>query len=485
MTLLHTAVRAFKWSLLGEIGSRLIGPITFVLLARYLLPTDFGVIAAATVAVSFSQVFWDNGLARALVQRTDDSTAAADAVFWINLGLSLLLMLALIVAAPALASFFNDARIANVLRVLALQMPFAAVSAVLTALMYKRFEFRQLLWVRLTATGAPGLASIPLALSGWSYWALVAGILAGQVLQLAMLWRLAGWRVRWPVDRSLTLQLLDFGKWSMASGLLGWLYSWLDAIVVGHYLGSRDMGLYRTGNTLVTVIFGLIFSPLLPVLYSLFSRAKHELVRLREALLTVTHAIPLVSLPVGLGLLSMRNEIGELVFGPHWTGIGLVIGLLGLSHAVGWIAGANGELYRAIGKPHVETLAMFLMLAAYVPVYLITVQHGLDAFLWARVALSVLALVLHIVVCWRVVGISPQHWLRSCLWAALCAALAAGLAQWLTIGGSVAGMRILVMTAVGTAVYGVSILLFERTFIRRMFAIFIAGRNAPTTGGSY
>ena len=78
MSLLGTAVHAFKWSLLGEAASRLIGPLVFIVLARVLTPQDFGVVAAATVAISFSEVFWFNGLSRALIQHPKDHPAAAE-----------------------------------------------------------------------------------------------------------------------------------------------------------------------------------------------------------------------------------------------------------------------------------------------------------------------------------------------------------------------------------------------------------------------
>jgi PST family polysaccharide transporter len=472
MTLLAAAIQALKWSVLGEIGSRLIGPVVFILLARFLMPEDFGVLAAAMVAVSFSQVFWDSGLARALIQRSDDEAISADAVLWLNLALSVVLMFALFMTAPAIAAFFGDARISTVLRVLSLQLPVASACAVMTALMYKRLEFRRLFWVRLVTTGGPGLASIPLALGGWGYWALVAGVLVGQVLQLAALWHFAGWRVKRRIDADRARQLLQFGKWSIASGMLGWAYGWLDAIVVGHFLGTRDMGLYRTGNTFVTIVFGLVFSPLLPVLYSTFSRAQHDLVRLRRVLMIVAHAIALISLPIGLALVSMREDLGSLVFGPGWSGVDAVIACLGLSHAIGWIAGANGELYRAVGRPQVEAMTMSMMLVCYVPIYLLAVQRGLEAFLWARVALSVVALIAHVMICWWAVAIHPRKWLRACAVAAPTAAFSAWVSLLIDFNDYMPVTRILLMILVGGSVYGFLIMILEQRFLRELTLIF-------------
>ncbi|MGD9832020.1 MAG: lipopolysaccharide biosynthesis protein [Piscinibacter sp.] len=471
MSLLGTAVHAFKWSLLGEAASRLVGPLVFIILARVLAPQDFGVVAAATVAISFSEVFWFNGLSRALIQHPDDNPAAADAVFWINLALAAVLAVALLLAAPALAWFFGDPRVADVLRWLCLQIPLAAACSVMTALMQKRFQFARLFWIRIASTAGPGLASIPLALSGWGYWALVAGVLVGQMLQLLLLWHFSQWRPRARIDRALSADLLRFGRWSLLSGLLGWLYGWLDAIVVGHFLGSEEMGLYRTGNTFVTVVFGMVFAPLMPVLFSLFSRAQHDVPRLREALITVAHAIALLALPIGMGLYALREDVGAVVFGAQWTGVGTVIGLLAISHAIGWIAGANGELYRAVGKPYVETFTMALMIVVYVPVYLFAIRSGLQAFLDARVALSALALLAHVVVSWRVIDIEPRRWVRSCVWAGTAAGVAALLVRWLDRAPEGLASGPLLAAMAGVLAYGAMILLLEFSFLQRLWSI--------------
>ncbi len=469
MSLLATAVQAFKWSLLGELGSRVIGPLVFIVLARILLPEDFGVVAAATVAISFSQVFWDSGLARALIQRNaDDDDELANAVFWANLALSAVVTIAMWLAAPAIAAFFRDDRITDVLRVLSVQAPLAATCAVITALMQKRFDFKRLFWVRLVTTGGPGLVSIPLALAGWSYWALVFGVMSGQLLQLLALWRQTGWRPRARIDRRRVVELAGFARWTISSGMLGWLYGWLDAIVVGRFLGAHDMGVYRTGNTFVTVVFGLLFSPLLPVLYTLFSRAQQDLARLREALMTVVQAIALVSLPIGAGLMVLGEALGATVFGAHWAGVGLVIGILGLSHAIGWIAGANGELYRAIGKPHIETSTVALMLAVYVPVYLVAVQDGMQSFLWARMALSALALVAHVMVCRFALGIPPGRWLRACAPALASACGAAVIVHWVSQDGPFTIARLVAMGLLGFVLYALAILALQRGFLVRL-----------------
>lgn len=470
MPLTHQAVHAFKWSILGEIGSRTIGPLTFLVLARLLVPEDFGVVAAATVIISLSQVFSDAGLSKALVQRQDKRDESANIVFWFNLAIGLVIVAVLLIGAPLIAAFFHDPRIAPVVRVLSLQVLLAAFSSVHTALLQKDLNFKELFWVRIITSVAPAVASIPLAVSGLGYWALVAGTLVGQFAQSAVLWARSGWRPTLAVDRSLAFDLLDFGKWAMFSGLLIWFYGWMDAIVVGHFLGARDMGLYRTGNTFVTMIFGLAFPPLLPVLYSLLSRAQHDLPRLRSALATVVHAMTLVALPVGCYLFVVDQQLADVVFGASWQGVAPVIGVMALVHAFSWIVGANGEVYRAIGKPHVETWVNAGLLAVYLAGYLLGVKQGLETFLWVRLGLALLAALAHIVVATRVIGLPPEKWLhgRILVTAVISAAIVFPIGQAVHSPS----IALLTMSSVFAMIVLCGIAVLERAFLERLTSIF-------------
>ena len=469
MSLTHKAIHAFKWSVLGEIASRATGPLVFLALARLLVPEDFGVVAAAAVVISFSQVFADAGLAKALIQRQNRVEESANVVFWLNLGIGLVIASLILVGAPFIAGFFHDDRIAAVVQVLSLQILLAAFSSVHTALLQKDLNFKQLFWVRMLTAAIPGLASIPLAIYGMGYWALVAGTLVGQVVQNAMFWMLSPWRPKWGLDRGLAGELVTFGKWVMLSGLLGWLYGWMDAVMVGHYLGSHDMGLYRTGNTFVTMIFGLIFSPLLPVLYSLFSGTHHNLLKLRETLGTVARAIALIALPIGFCLYATGDMIANVIFGLRWQGIDEVIGLMALMHAFSWIVGANGEVYRAIGKPYVETWANAIMLLIYFAGYLSSVHFGLQLFLKARLCLALLAMFAHIGIARYVVGVPVSNWFYAGIF--ITSIASAVLVNQIDFGFGLALLDLVLMVCVFFTVSLLGIALFEQTFVLKLIRI--------------
>lgn len=400
---------AIKWSVFSELASKAIAPVTFVILARLLTPEDFGVMTSALMVIGFSQIFWDAGMSKALIQRQMDVKEAANVAFWINIALGIVIALALYTTAESVADYiFHDERVTAVLQVMTLQVLLGAVASVHTALLQKEMEFKRLFWVRFATVSLPGLASIPLAWYGMGYWALVAGTLVGQMAQAIILWRISHWRPVWSFHRRVAKELGRFGAWVGASGLLAWFYIWADSFIVGIYLGSHELGLYRTGNQFAQMGFSLLFGPIIPVLYSHLSRMNQDKDRIRIAAEKVIKVLILIAVPVGMLVFAYSPQIETVIFGEKWQGLGLVIGVMALSNGYAWIVGMNGEIYRSMGKPSYETMILAMPLVFYLIAYIVAIQAGFETFIWTRLCLTITALLLHLFVLKKAVDMSAM-----------------------------------------------------------------------------
>lgn len=472
-------MHALKWSMGAEIASKAIQPLIFVVLARLLSPEDFGVMAAALMVISFSQVFWESGMGKAVIQWQGDTDVASNVAFWINLVLGLAVTAILFFSAARIAElFFHDDRVAGVLQVMTLQVLLGSVASIHVALLQKDMQFKRLFWVRFATVSLPGLVSIPLAWNGMGYWALVAGALLGQATQTLVLWRISMWRPWFGFDRVVAVDLARFGIWVGFSGLLVWFYIWADSLVVGMYLGANDLGLYRTGNQFVMMIFGLMFAPILPVLYSHLSVIQADRVRLRKMLLKVMRIITVLAVPLAFLLFALAEPLSSLVFGEQWDGIGLVIGVMALMHGFSWVVGANGEVYRAMGKPAYETIVTAGILVVYLVGYVISAQQGFEIFVWTRYALAMGAVFLHIYVAYRVIQIPVMALMISILSISLVS-LTPVVIKEIILGFDVSDLgMIVIVTAISIPVVAVSLLFIERDGLLRDFRALLKGKVA-------
>ncbi|MDP1613840.1 MAG: lipopolysaccharide biosynthesis protein [Sulfuritalea sp.] len=455
---------ALKWSFLSELAAKIVAPLVFVILARLLAPEDFGVVAAATMVVAFSQIFWEAGMGKALIQYQGDGAAAADAAFWVNGVLAIAIAMALIVAADGVAErIFHDQRVTLVLQVMSLQVVLSAAVSVHTALLQKDMKFKPLFWVRLATVAVPGLISIPLAVYGMGYWALIAGTLIGQAAQVIMLWRMSQWRPRCSFDVQIAREIGRFGAWVAVSGLLAWFYVWADSLIVGMYLGSHELGLYRTGNQFAMMIFAILFGPIVPVLYSHLSTMKQDRERLKNAIEKVIKVLTLIAIPLAFIVFSLAEPIAAALFGEPWQGISLVIGVMALSHGFSWVAGMNGEVFRAMGKPSYETVVAGTALAIYLGAYLISIRQGFEVFVWTRFALALSGLALHLFFLRKVVPVRLAPIARYLLTISMMSAAVVVFVRFLSsaVGGG-AWWHLMVGGALNIILLGTAIVLIDR-----------------------
>ncbi|MEJ2723825.1 MAG: lipopolysaccharide biosynthesis protein [Deltaproteobacteria bacterium] len=463
------AVGAVKWSALMEAVSRVVSPIVIVILARLLAPEDFGVVAAATIVIGFSQMFWDAGLGKALVQTEEPPEKAAHVVFWTNLILGILIYVTLLLASSWLADLFHTPTSGLVLQVLGFQIVIGSLTSVQQALFERDLGFRQLFWVKSAAAFVPGFFSIPLAFFGYGVWALVAGSLAGSLLNLALLWGKSTWRPRMCYDWHIARKLMGFGVWVVGESFGVWFLIWGDNLLVGKFLGVEDLGVYRVGWTISTTIFGLLLSPFLPVLYPSFSRLQEERPLLKSAFGRVNRVVIMLALPMGVGLLLLGPELASALFGDKWHGLGMILGVIGFMHGMSWLVGVNPQLYRAIGRPDVNTKLMFASIIYYLPAYLLAAPRGLEAFTFTRLGVALVTIPLHIYLCVRMLHVSPLylwHQGKYMVLATIVMALAvSGIKQVLALSGSSGLVVLAVLIAVGITTYGGTLWLLDRPFV--------------------
>jgi PST family polysaccharide transporter len=454
-------LQAFSWSLLNEAIGRVLPLLTFVVLALLLVPEDFGVLAAAMVVISLCAVVAEAGLAKAIVQTEADPARAASTALTVAAALGMAVALLLWVTAPWLAGFFQDDRLIRVIRALAPLSLLAAFTNIPSALLQRQMRFRALTGARLAGAVTSASIAIPLAWTGAGFWALVVSTLLAQLVQMVVTWSVAGWRPGPGLLKEEARSLLVFGGWATASALLAWGFLWVDSLVVARFLGAHDMGLYRMGNSLVIAIFGLVFAPLLPVLYSVFSRHQGDLAATRADLESAVRVIAVIALPVA-AVLMLTAPLLDFFLTPYgWSGMGAVLGMLGICHGLGWLVGANGEALRGVGRPQGETLAMAIATPLYLVIYLVAIKDGLDAFLWARVLCTVIGVILHMVIARVFLSMSMTRWLALLMGPILLAAAIGAVSAALTRVES-QFLAALAIFSSAAAMWGAYLYFFER-----------------------
>lgn len=466
------AVKSVKWNALGEVVSCILPPVVTLILARLLLPEDFGLVGIAMVFMGFAQTFFNYGLGKVLIQRQTQVRESATTAFWMEVAFAILFAVIVVGIAPVASRFFHDSRVIPVLRILSIQIVFFSFISVQQALLRRNFEFKRLFYVRLFAVFIPGCVSIPLALSGFGVWALVYGTLAGTCLQVVLLWKLSSWRPELTYDLHIAKDLLKFGGWVILEGLVLWLLMWGDSIVLGRFLGVQTVGVYRVGMTLLIFAFGIFLNPLLPVAYSAFSRLQQNRQEMQQSFLKTTKIVAYVALPLGVGFYVLAPSLAAVIFGEKWAGIEVVIALIGIAQVVSWLVGINPEVYRAMGRPDINFKLLMIAAFYYIPVYIIAAPHGLFVFCMARLAVALAAIPLHLWVCWKVLGILPRYLIGNINRSLVSSVIAGSFVYILTkvfVRGIMNWHQIIAAFLLYAACYIFIIWIIDKTFIQGVY----------------
>ncbi len=421
------------------------------------------------MVVAFASIIWEAGLSKTLIQNQDNATLQnrSNIVFYTNIFLASTLYVLLIVFSDFIANFFHDYRVSDVLKVAGLSLIIGSFMSVQTALLQRDFGFKKLFYSRLIGAIIPGIVSVLMAYMGYGYWSLVLGAIASMAMQAMILWKISHWRATLTYDIALAKELFSFSKWVLLSALLSWFFIWGDLFVLGFYFTPHELGLYRTGNYFVGAVLGLITAPIVPVMYSYFSKIQHDIESVKTALLFSSKVVSFFVLPIGVGIFIAHDMISDLIFGEKWQGLGLVIGYLALMHSISWIIGLNNEAYKAVGRPDIESKILIATLIFYLIGYIMSAQISFEVFLITRMLLAVGAIGFHIYASRKVLnlGVSDIFFNIKLILFALFILLSINIAIHLS------AMLIILYLVICICVYLAIIYIYDKTFINMIVNI--------------
>ena len=380
---------ATKWSAMTEIAAKLVIPITSMVLARLLTPEAFGVVTTLTMIITFAEIFTDAGFQKYLVQHefydARDRDESTNVAFWSNLVMSLVIWGIIAIFADPLAALVGNPGLGHVLIIACVSIPLEAFSSIQTALYKRDLDFKTLFKVRIISTLVPLIVTIPLALWLRSYWALVIGTIAVNVVNAVLLTAFSNWKPRWFYSFTKLKEMFSFTVWSMVEAISIWLTGYVDVFIVGKMLSQYYLGLYKTSSTLVGQIMGLVTSITTPVLFSALSRLQNDEKVFQTLFFRFQKLVGLLVIPLGMGIFLFSGLATELILGSQWTEASGFVGLWGLTSTVTIVLSHySSEVYRAKGKPKLSVLAQVLHIVVLWPTVLIAVKYGFETLYIAR-----------------------------------------------------------------------------------------------------
>lgn len=308
----------FIWRFAERCGAQMVSFVVSIVLARILVPEDYGTIALVTVFTTILQVFVDGGLGTALIQKKDADDLDFSSVFYFNFIVCIVLYCVMFLTAPVIAEFYNDSSLILIVRVISLTIVISGIKGIQQSYVSRNMLFKRFFFSTLGGTIFSAFLGIGMAYAGLGVWALIAQQLSNTAIDTLILWLTVKWRPKKMFSWQRLKTLLSFGWKLLGSALLDTVYNNLRNLIIGKVYSSSDLAFYDQGDkfpkAIVTNINASIDSVLLPTMSSVQDNRECVKAMTRRAIKTSTY----IMAPLMMGLAFCATSIVQLVLTDKW-----------------------------------------------------------------------------------------------------------------------------------------------------------------------
>lgn len=441
-----------RWVFLARILTQALRFAVSVLLARWLSPEAFGIVAVALTTVAAMEIVKDMGTGAAVIQRPEVDQTLLSTVFFVNVVAAVLGAGLMVAGATLIAGLFGSPGAAPAVRALSLILVMGGPTLTHHAMLRRTMRFARVAAVEVTGAVTMAVVSIVLAIMDYGVWSLVWGNIAGAAVGGGVVWVLSGWRpsarFSWPALRSIA----RFSLGTMAYNACTFALQNADKVLVGRLLGTAPLGVYSLGQRTVSYPVASISQTMMTVLFPALARVQNDLAALRRGYTLAVGAIAFITLPIMFGVAAVAAPLVAVLLGPQWTELVPLLWFMAPAGALQAVLSAVNSIYSAKGKAD----WMFYWGAAsgivQIVAYVIGLQWGLVGLAVAYLGAQLVLLPVGMALSLRLIDLPLRAFMASLVPYTVLSIVMAGSAFGAWQGAQALGWSQLVQLAVGVAV---------------------------------
>lgn len=468
-------IQGIAWTSLGRWLAQILTWVSTLFVARLLTPADYGVVSLAGVFTGFVILAAELGLGAAVVQTSELDRRTAEALAGLSAVTGAALTVAGILLSRPVASVLGDSEASVPIAVLSATFLLQGLQGVPRALLTRELRFRELAGIDAAESIVGMVVTFALALKGFGYWALIAGIVGGRVTATTSVLMRAKLALRWPTDLTDIGSSVRFGGHMLLANFFWYVFRNADVTVISRTLGRDAVGAYSVGWNLANVPVDRIGALWTRATAAVFPKVQHDPIALRRYLLRVTEGLALIGMPAAVGLALVADLFVHAVLGQRWSGTVTPLILLSLAAISRLAAPLLNQVVVAVGDTVTNLRTTVTMAFCLPPVFWLSARFlgiGGPAAAWLLVYPVLAALTI------------GRRALRSCecswtmylgaFWPATrnTALMTASVVVGRILTVNLAGvLRLVVLILLGAATYAAATWSFDRDRIRAALSL--------------
>lgn len=371
------------WSLLEQLGAKVVALVIEIILARILMPEEYGVVAIAAVFITIANTILIDGLSMALVQKENADNVDFSTGFFLNLVVSLIIYVLIFLLAPFVASFYDSNQLCDVLRVLALAVPVSSINCIQRAYATRYMLFKRFFVSTTIGYFLSGVISIALAYSGFGVWALVAQTISAAVFDTIILWFTVRWRPSLVFSWERFKGLWSFGWKILTSNLLYQFCLQLRALVIGKQYTESDLAFFNRGELIPALVACTADKAMQTALFPAMSKSQSDLFEVRGMFRRFVKVGCYIVFPSMVILAVVAEPLVDLVFTEKWLPCVPFIWAFCACYSLQTLQSASLLALRAIGRSGTTLIQDCIKRSVDLLLLLVSVSFGPIAIAWS------------------------------------------------------------------------------------------------------
>lgn len=441
------------WRTLERVCAQGVSFILTIILARILIPEDYGVVAILQIFMNIAYVFVINGFGEALVQAKHVEQKDFSTIFYCSLFWAFLLYAVLYLAAPAIAVFYGKEELTGMLRVFALHLPISAFNGIQHAYVQRNMQFRKFFMSTLGGTILSGIVGIILAYRGYGPWALIIQNLLNSVVDTVVLWFTVNCYPTLEFSAESARRHISYG-WKLTAGaLVNTIYEELRSLIIGKKYSASDLAFYNKGSQFSRLIVTNLNTALNSVLFPAFVKKNNSNDGIKDFLRKSIRISAYLIFPAMAGMGVTGQTLIELLLTEKWLACVPYLQIMCFYNAYVLITAIDNQAMKAIGRSDIYLKMALVRRAIYLAVLLLAMNKGVFAIAFTNVITVFIAFLVNGLFAKKYLAYSLGERLQDLLPSAILSLVmgaVVGLLGLLPMGSAI---RFLIQVIVGIAVY--------------------------------
>lgn len=385
----NSGFTAAIWSFVERLSSQVVSFGIGIILARILDPYDYGVIGLTAIFIALSNVFIDAGFANALIRNQHRTEKDLSTAFYFNVVIGVLVYSLLWTSTPLIANWFKEPLLIPLLKIVGLNVVLNSLCIVQTAILTAKLNIRLQTIINLSAQIPAGVIAVLMAYRGMGVYSLAMQTVLSSLIKVVLFWIFAKWFPKERFSKGAFLELWNFGSKLLGANLIGTLFSQIYTVIIGKYVGKKELGYFSKANGLCTNVDGVTSGIVQKVALPVLARYQGDEDELTKKFRTIMRLLVMMIAPMTAILCFSSDEIVILLWTEKWLYCSLLFKVLIVGIMFGPLGQMSLSLMQTVGKTSMILKLEMPKKVLYCIYIIIGFQYGVLGLAVAQVFINI------------------------------------------------------------------------------------------------